>query len=1336
MKLWYILAASCGVLATAIAAAPRVAVMADTPEAQAVLVAELSKDDRVTVVERDALVRLMGERARQSLNQRSGDGVEHLPEPVDFFLRFHQAGERLHTVEIVSCPGGDVLGSRMISSVLPDNASELAREAMDLLERRSARPDAAARVAVLEVGKGGEEVFLFAARLRAALLDSGVMVLDRAVTPQVVIENQDATGGMRAEATHGEYRGADYLVQVRLTEGAGRVEVIDVHSSRLVEAKDAALGDGEKVAEVLRWIRPLLGVHLKKEDTDYVPAVETEALEPFYRGLKLFEAGKYAEATAEFGRARLCNGGFRDAMLWEARCYEALDMKPLADATRRLSDMWSSRTGSSSPNSAQLVDDVAFLGVDGVSESLSAAISAAAASALVAGERPVRLPENLGVLRREFDWIAGASHGDGESWQSAGSQFCRIALSGNLRVQDGHPVIAWSVRDTITGQIVSSEDQVLEADPALWREQMGGALSALLSRTATEIARLPAPSAPETEPLARLRENLRKARGLEANVALLKLARVNPADPMLLERGFEKGQSKRDGLDAFLNFALRDWVIARLPAGSFERRRAELAKILAFHPTEPTGRYITGTDIDYRAALLKLAGENPFDPPGLAARYLVLFDQQDETPLPLLIQQCEALTRDLDAADRKVFFDANWLMRMTECLRQFAVVANGDGSAPLPAVRFEDYPRWVKVNESRGDVLDLVKQSFWVTNEGLLLPLTPEEKIVEARAALAVNGRPSEQRRLPTNWLKEYPHSMIMTAYAIECLTQIGHKLGWPIAHPLDWPAERAAYLESVDYVLGSIEWALRRCDNRASLDTIEEMTWRLFMGLNARGYLGIVDDAHYIRLRDRLAESVRAARERLGAPPWPGKERNLIAWQDLTPEMARSLRDLQLGSVGIWVYEPDAVRQDIAQNVRATLVGVKFDPHPWWRVLRECVVNTSLSAPDLAACYSRLTPNVIQLYEKSPPDAKDAGFLLEHGMALFYGNRLAEAEDVFHLILRGSDAPGKAKMMQAIQANAAYRLVQVLRLSHRKAEAIEMAHQALALCGGTSWGRIDRVVDDNMAADVETRSLTGGLAGDILRQLREMRLDPAAVRLPDRVAMVTVPTPNADNPDLVVYYRTPPLPERGNAPLRVLVLAPVAGSDVRELLKPQSAWAQFADRMGWMLVAPQFCNSNYPSRADNIFAYYIHASAWSGKALLDALEKIGDRVPIEGRRLLFYSCSSGSGFASSFARWRPELTSAVAVTGTTVLAWPMYRPGLKPYAALKGVRFWVSVAEGDDLSANSYDRRATAEAFVTLLRGAGVDAEWKVFPGTAHLPTREMEEDAQAFLARQAGRW
>ncbi len=200
--------------------------------------------------------------------------------------------------------------------------------------------------------------------------------------------------------------------------------------------------------------------------------------------------------------------------------------------------------------SARLVDDVTFLGVDGVSENLSASVSAAAASALVAGERPVRLPETLGALRQEYDWIAGAANADGQSWQGAGSQFCRIALTGNLRVQDGRAVVSWNVRDTITGQIVSSEEQVLEADPTCGGTRWEDAASPALPHGDRD-HEAPGAAEPETETLAKLRDNLRKARGLEANVALLKLARANPTDPMLLERGFEKGGSKREGWTRF-----------------------------------------------------------------------------------------------------------------------------------------------------------------------------------------------------------------------------------------------------------------------------------------------------------------------------------------------------------------------------------------------------------------------------------------------------------------------------------------------------------------------------------------------------------------------------------------------------------------------------------------------------------------------------------------------------------------------------------------------------------------------------------------------------------------
>ncbi len=180
-----------------------------------------------------------------------------------------------------------------------------------------------------------------------------------------------------------------------------------------------------------------------------------------------------------------------------------------------------------------------------------------------------------------------------------------------------------------------------------------------------------------------------------------------------------------------------------------------------------------------------------------------------------------------------------------------------------------------------------------------------------------------------------------------------------------------------------------------------------------------------------------------------------------------------------------------------STLAGNKFDPHPWWNVLRDCAANTSLSASDLAAYYSRLTPNVLQLYETSTMTSKDAGFLLEHGMGLFNGKPPRGGEEVFRLILEGKAAPGNGNMMQAIRANACLPArAGAAPLPPGRPRRSRWRIRPWRCAGGRP-GAHRPVVSYNMSWEAETRSLTGGLAGDIVRQLREMRVDPAAVPLP-----------------------------------------------------------------------------------------------------------------------------------------------------------------------------------------------------------------------------------------------
>lgn len=67
----------------------------------------------------------------------------------------------------------------------------------------------------------------------------------------------------------------------------------------------------------------------------------------------------------------------------------------------------------------------------------------------------------------------------------------------------------------------------------------------------------------------------------------------------------------------------------------------------------------------------------------------------------------------------------------------------------------------------------------------------------------------------------------------------------------------------------------------------------------------------------------------------------------------------------------------------------------------------------------------------------------------------------------------------------------------------------------------------------------------------------------------------------------------------------------------------------------------------------------------------------------------------------------------------------------LRGVPTLVTVGEADDAGIDDFNRRAAAEQFVTVLRAAGCEPEFRILPGVAHQPTREVVRMSQEFLAR-----
>lgn len=1288
---------------------PRVAVSVEASEKaaewQAVVTTHLSQRADLQVVEREELSRILEERARIDL--ASVDGATPPPEALDLFLHARQLHGGRWLVEAVEAATGRLRGSATVEAPSFAEAGKLAAAASRLIsapprEGNSTLP----RVAVIDTGE--ESTMLLAARLRAALAGSGFPVLDRALAQTVAIERNDADRGLRDRLPISPFLGADYLVDLQPRGQGCEVRLLSGAEARLVASETFAFDGASVIDGIQSWLLPnLAGV--EKSAEPYLPTVEVEALGPFYRGMGLFDSGRFIEASIEFTRAWMLNRKFGDALEWEARCYDSLGMKPLSDAARRYARIGLLNDGPSGSARSAPADAVAFLGVRGEPHSLTVPLSAIGASVLASDSKlPVRLPENLDRLRREFDWMAGLASTEGPRWEEAPSLFCRFALNGVAEVADGELRVAWTLRDAASGQIVSRTSTAIGADPALWRERIRTRVPEIFSQTV-------APSVPptgETDPgagrIAELERELRSSHGVEANAALLKLALADPGNPLVRARAIEKGDSERDGLEAFLAFGLRDWILARLPPGSLERRWLELMRLHAFSETEPVGRYFTGENIDEIPALEAFAAANPDDAPGLVASFSVLAERRGEMPPGDLARACDELLARLRRADRSHLAQVDWLVEMTTHLRDTARVAEGDASVALPPYAREKNPQRIRVRlEESGDVR-LVSQAFWIANEHAKVTLDEAERINEARAMLAIGGRPSEHIKLQDRWLKDFPRSICLTYFAAQSLHELNFTLGVPLAHPLDWEAERRAYLEIADYVVDSLGHWIAKARTTDELDYLETIVWRFVMALNEPAFGGVVSDARYSEIQAHLASTLRVADRRVGRTRWGERQQRLIAWQELTREQSREMKRDSFNASGLEHFDPEILSEEIEQAARESFGEARIDPAAWWRSMARSMVTDTFTAKEVAELYLRHTAEVVRFTEERELATAQSKLLLQHAEALFFAGFDADAEILFKRLV---DPPETTE--PNTRAKATLRLAQLLRLSGRTPEAIETAHRGIDLLGGAA--------------------VPNDIAAQLIRLLREIRFDPARARLPEGVDVVSVETPNGDNPRLNVFYRLPATARDGGS--RVLVVIPSYNEDVLDLLRPGNAWARFAEEEGMVLVCPQFYCSTRFDRMEHRFTAYGSAQVWSGEALLDALDRISAQVPIEKRRLLLHGYGGGAIFASKFARWRPQLVAAASVHSASTFPWFQEIPGLQPMVSMRDVRFLVTTGEADDLSVHTWNRHAQAEAFVTVARGVGVDVEWHSLPGVNHVPGEDMEILARAFLQETVAR-
>lgn len=1323
-------------------AAPRVAIVVEAPSVasdyQAMLTAELTRLALdVDLVERAELARAWSE---QALATRSTPALGVTPLSVDRYLHFRQVTMGRWVVDYLDAASGSSLGSLAVTAEKTVAPGQLAPAAIKLLAAPEAKKPRAhsPRVAVIEAGDGAgnAELFGLAAHLRAALIEASFTVLDRSLTQELAVEQNDAARGFRATAPIVGLLGLDYWIALSSVE------------ARLVRARDGvvlavrpreATPSPNEVNLLQRWARPWLDGSPSSQDlvVDYRPQVETEALVPFYRGLGLYDAGRYIEAITEFTRAYLINDRFVQAYQAEARCYEALGMPELASATRRFLEIGQVENLTSGSARTEADGAIAFVGVipiDGEDLApIARSLSALLASQLAARtDMTLRLPDEINRLRQEYDWMSGTETATGRRWEQAPSLFSRVALSARLERTSTGLRLVWLRYDQVTGERAEGASLDLAADPQQWAKPVARFARNLRTTPVNTPTAAPAYVHPVFDDTKKLTSDYGRATGLDLNAARLRLALAEPDNMRLQGRRFEKGrQHVIENYSDLLEYALREWRISRLPAASLTRRWLELERAREHLGAFSAGENLRGAPLDGRVELARLAAPPRSDAPGLLARYWQLYAQQGEMEPAQLHEACQGLLNELTALDPTLVPERKLIERHITALARMSKLAAGlvDPSENFVFDSNQNEPRPLLL-EWQKDGNPLLKSDKYRIMLRFLDRFAPQERVTAARAALAANGNTAS--KIDLRWLQDMPLCLPLSDPISEMFFALDRGDDLPIAHPLQPELQRAYLRAAVDYMPALLEHWCARAQDHAILLNIDTAAGNFFHLLNGYTLREVVSDADYEAMRTRVAAAFDKAAVRLGEV----SRDNWIKvhhWRELTRELGREQRKDFLRDHGRWVMNPEPLVNEFektdAQLVRKEPDGsLKYAMPAWWAKLREWQFDYGFSAPEMAAFYARRTTEALAYVRAQPRlSLADAQAFFEQALWLHYGQKEAEAEPLYRALLELPPGSFATPAEQAeIQANAAFRLAQLTRFAGRFPEAIAYASRALDLSNDAATRLIAQRFtykwNDNNLRTVCTRLL------------RDMRFDPSRLALPQNTRVVVVSTPNGDNPQLPVFYRLPAASASGAVSAkRVLVIAPTNNQDALDYLDPRGAWARFADAHDLVLVVPQFHASDTPMRVTNRFTHARFAQVWSGAALLEALERIGRQTPLDAGRLLLHGQTSGGGFATTFAAWRPDRVAAVSVLNGN---WGMPRtelPGLRPRTEWKQVRFYISSGELDNSQpGSSFPRYDTAVDFVTRLMGNGVPVEWRSWPAVYHQPTAQMEDEAREFLARQ----
>lgn len=1277
------------------------------------LEAGMSGVNGLEIITRNDLRILLGEQLLDSLSVGS-PAFGHLL-GADVFL-FIEPGPPC-ILRLVDADTGEDLGR---SAFKP---AAIVNTARTLLEKAD-RDEDSLRLSVAILDLDGPEVRVSGAVLREWLVGAEFRVLDRTLTFQVLDERTAKETGFRSVGEKlPPFPGASRLLQIAATADGIQITVLaDDGSTRgRYFWKSAPEPDEDLERFLLDHLggKPMDGLESMVE---FRQRVNIEALLPFYEGVALFDSGQPLRAIIKFREAYEMNHLFSAAYLWEIRCYEAVGLAEFARALERWMGTGFSGRGVAAGGDVTPREGITFLGVTDTDESHAAATRLTLAAMDVLSGPDLILPASLAAIRDEYDLRAAASHGTGAQWTRAEGFVSRFTLRG--RIVEGQ--CEWTLADDLAGKVLATAFQALHGTPQDWERDLTEILPQMLEQTQVPES-IVGPESLDLPTLDEAREQfLNGASPAEQQVALLQMIMLNPGDATVIGAQLRKRKSERNDLESYFAQAKRATLLRTLSPDHPMRPWVELEEIQTFLPSLASGPHLSGQQRDSQEELKRFSEERPDHPARVLARFFWLTDGQASMPPEQLAAEAQALApRMREARDVP---DYEKLAQMCEALEWLGRTAAGEAGLVLDPS--QTTPRAYRMEITEKAEIKLVSNDDWRVEDFRIFPLTPEEIVLEARAAIAIGGRAERKKNVEPQWLEESGGSFSMASFVGWFgLYEFGHPDGLPHPFPGDYEKLRAHWRAMIKFTETNLTKWLQRVETKDQFRAIDAPLQWFFPAL-AGGNAFLLEEEEFDAIHARLAEASAAAARRIGisdvAPISLGRYR--IDWRDLTYQEARKQGADSLRGAARFMRDIPAFSDALHTAARQAFVDEFPSYREWWR-LANWGLDEAMSNREFAARFVvPYLPDLLRTYGDGALSDDERAMLLDVAILLMWGWHYPEAENVIRLVI---DAPPVAgsdpQLVAALTGLALLHEARLFNQAENRPSALQALQRSLQITEGLEVRNLWRIKDNFRKDLLKVAGQRNNLRSIAGRMLEELRFDPTRAVFPERVGAIQIPTSQLENAKVTVFFRTPPPSEN---PPQVLVILPSFNDGVAAICSDESSWARFADANNLVLVVPQFFQVHTTWKVDHPCSPYHFPQLWAGQVLLDAMDKIGQQHSLASEKLLFHGLGAGAQFAARFARWRPDRVGALSLhSGAGYYPWKEAEQGLQPLPVLAGLPVLLTIGAKDDEGVNFVSRRAGSETFHTVLQGVGADVEFHVIDTTFNKETPRLRELAEAFL-------